>query len=427
MRRRRRRPLAFLPLLLATLPAACAGPPPATPAPRVSGAAAGRTEAAVRAIADGVLRDATFQLVDSAGQRYASADQAPAGTRLRLTSGYNDWRYWNGVLNLAMLRLADVTGEPAYAAFARHNVAFGFDNYRRLQADYDGRKWEYPLAQRFVMEELDDYGAMGASVVEVYRLDPQPRYREYVESAGSYARTRQGRLPDGTLVRAFPRRWTLWADDLYMSVALLARLGQLTGEGRWVDDAARQVINFHRHLFDDSVGLMRHDWYSDTGRPGVAFWGRANGWALLAQVDLLERLPRAYPARDTLLALLRRHIDGVARYQSPSGLWHQLLDRDDSYLETSASAMFTYAIARAVEEHWVPPAYAAIARRGWAGLLTRVRADGQVEGVCTGTGVSDDLRDYYARPTPLNDVHGIGTVLLAGTEMLRVERAGGGP
>jgi len=408
----------FILLAIATLAGACTRPRPLpAQSPRT-------TEATVRAIADGVLRDATFAFLDSAGRRYGSPGQAPAGARLRLESGYNDWRYWNGVLNIAMLRLTDALQEPRYAAFARRNVAFGFDSYRWFEPRYDGRKWEYPFAQRFIMEELDDYGAMGASVIEVYRLDPQPRYRAYVEAGGAYALERQSRLPDGTLVRAFPRRWTLWADDLYMGLSLLSRMGELTGDPRYFDESARQVILFHRHLFDDSVGLMRHNWYSDTGQPGVAFWGRANGWALLAQVDLLDRLPRSHPQRDTLLALLRRHVDGVARYQSPSGLWHQLLDRDDSYLETSASAMFTYAIARSVERGWLPRHYAAIARRGWAGVASRVRPDGRVEGVCTGTSVSDDLRDYYDRPTPLNDVHGIGTVLLAGAEMLRLQRAG---
>jgi hypothetical protein len=36
--------------------------------------------------------------------------------------------------------------------------------------------------------------------------------------------------------------------------------------------------------------------------------------------------------------------------------------------------------------------------------------------------VSDSLADYYRRPTPLNDVHGIGAVLLAGTEILHLAK-----
>jgi len=272
------------------------------------------------------------------------------------------------------------------------------------------------------MEELDDCGAMGASLIEVYRNDPQPRYRAYIDSAAKYILTRQYRLEDGTFVRPFPQKWTLWVDDLYMSVSFLARMGELTHEERYFDDAARQVVNFHKYLFNENVGLMHHCWYSDVNRPGVAFWGRGNGWAMVAQVDLLDRLPKNHPERDTLQALLQRHILGIARYQSAEGLWHQLLDKVDSYLETSSSAMFTYSIARAVNKGYINPRYSSIAKRGWEGVMSKIRMDGQVEGVCTGTGVSDDLVFYYHRPAPLNDVHGIGAVLLAGTEILQLPK-----
>jgi rhamnogalacturonyl hydrolase YesR len=181
-----------------------------------------------------------------------------------------------------------------------------------------------------------------------------------------------------------------------------------------------QVINFQKYVFDPSMGLMHHCWYSDVQRPGVAFWGRANGWALLAQVDLLDRLPKNHPKRPQLLNILQRHILGIAHYQSAEGLWHQLLEKTDSYLETSCSAMFTYAIARSVNKGYIEARYASIAQRGWEGVMTKIRPDGQVEGVCTGTSVGDDLVFYYRRPARLNDVHGIGAVLLAGTEILQM-------
>jgi rhamnogalacturonyl hydrolase YesR len=385
---------------------------------------AGETERALRAVADGVLRDATFDFVDSAtGRRYAAPEDAPAGARLRIASAYNDWRYWNGVLNLAMPRVAEALHDVRYADFVRRNIAFAFDHAAYFAARYQGEdRWTYPFAHRFGMVELDDYGAEGASTIEVSAHDADPRYRAYVDSAAAFATTRQDRLPDGTLARDRPRRMTIWADDLFMSVPFLAGMGILTGDRRYLEDAARQVIGFHAHLFDARAGLMFHNWYSDSGRPGVAFWGRANGWAAMAQVELLDRIPRGDPRRDTLLALFRRHVAGLARYQDTTGLWHQLLDRDDSYLETSASAMFTYAIARGVDQGYLDPRYAAVARRGWRGVLSRIRPDGQIQGTCAGTGVSDDLADYYRRPTPLNDVHGIGAVLLAGTELRRLRR-----
>ena len=381
-----------------------------------------QTRDALQKIARAVLQDARFQFVDpKSGSYFNTAEEAPPGASITPVSRYTEWRYWNGVLNVAMIQLGEVLDDPSYPEFSSMNIAFSFDNYRSFEKKYHGEgKWNNPFGQRFIMEELDDCGAMGASVIEVYRNHKQVRYKEYIDQAADHILHRQSRYDDGTLVRSFPRKWTLWADDLYMSVSFLSRMGAWTNDPRYFDDAVRQVINFHKYLFDPPMGLMHHCWYSDTKQPGVAFWGRANGWALLAQVDLLDRLPRQDPRRDTLLILLHRHIDGIVRYQSKTGLWHQLLDKEDSYLETSCSAMFTYAMARAVNKGYCERRNAAAARRGWEGVMSTIHADGQIEGVCTGTGVSDDLTFYYNRPAPLNDVHGIGAVLLAGAEILQM-------
>lgn len=378
----------------------------------------------VRLVADLVLRNATFQFLDQRnGLRYSRPAEAPADAQLRIESPYNDWRYWNGVLNVAMLRLGQVLHDTSYKNFVVKNIAFSFDNCSYFEDRYRGQdKWSYPFGQKIVMQELDDYGAMSASLIEIYGLDPQTRYRTYIDSAAQYIETKQKRLADGTLVRSFPKECTLWADDLYMSVSFLSRMGELTHDEKYFEDAVTQVINFQKYLYDPDKGLMYHCWYSDTKTHGVAFWGRANGWMLLAQIDLLDRLPANFPQRDTLLSLLRRQINGIVRYQDGSGLWHQLLDKPDSYLETSCSAMFTYAISHAVNEGYIDSGFAAVARSGRDGVASRIRSDGLIEGVCVGTGVSDDLGYYYDRPTPLNDVHGIGTVLLAGAEVLQLQK-----
>jgi len=377
------------------------------------------TEKCLRLVADAILKDANFQFIDQKGRKFNTPEEAPANARLRPASAYQDWRYWNGVLNLALLRLSQALDEPRYAEFVSRNIAFNFNHYQFFQERYTGEnKWAYPFGQRFILEELDDCGAMGASVIEVFRNDPQARYKEYIDQAADHILTKQARLEDGTLVRGFPHKWTLWADDLYMGLSLLVRLGELTDDQRYFDDAARQVVNFYQYLFNAEKGLMHHCWYADIQQPGVAYWGRANGWALLAVVDLLDRLPENHPKREALITLLQKHIHGIAQYQSATGLWHQLLDKQDSYLETSCSAIFTYVVARAVNQGYLDPRYGSIAQRGWEGVMTRIRPDGQIEGVCTGTGVGNDLVFYYQRPAPLNDVHGIGFILLAGAEMM---------
>ena len=377
----------------------------------------------LQAIKNEILQKSTYRFIDQqTGKKYTSPQQAEKDVQLWLESPYNDWRYWNGVLNLAMLRLGEVLADTTCIEFVNKNIAFTFDNYRYFQEKYkDQGKWTYPFSQFFIMEELDDCGAMGGTVIEVKKQHPQERYTSYIDKAADHILHKQARLADGTLVRTFPQKWTLWADDLYMGISFLARMGEFTGDRKYFDDAAKQVVNFHVHLFDENMGLMHHCWYSDVNQPGVAFWGRANGWALLAQVELLDRIPADHPQRSTLLTLLRRHILGIAHYQNGEGLWHQLLDKNDSYLETSCSAMFTYAVARAVNKGYIDARYASIARRGWEGVQSKIQQDGQIEGVCAGTGVGDDLVHYYHRPTPLNDIHGIGAVILAGCEVMQIK------
>jgi rhamnogalacturonyl hydrolase YesR len=84
--------------------------------------------------------------------------------------------------------------------------------------------------------------------------------------------------------------------------------------------------------------------------------------------------------------------------------------------------MFVYTIARSVNKYYIEPQYASIAKRGWQGVMSKIHADGQIEGVCTGTVVSNDIDDYYHRPTPLNDVHGVGVILLAGAEIVQLKK-----
>jgi len=200
-------------------------------------------------------------------------------------------------------------------------------------------------------------------------------------------------------------------------------MGALTGERKYYDDAARQVIQMSSRLFDTERGLYDHSWFANTDPDPRFYWGRGAGWALMATAELLSVLPEDHPDRDAVLAIYRRAVKGVASVQSGTGLWHQLLDKTDSYLETSATAMFTFAVARGVNRGWLPPTYAPIAQAGWRALETRVRADGQIEGICVGTTAAYDAVYYYNRPTDLKAMQGYGPVLMAGAEVMAMVRA----
>lgn len=381
------------------------------------------TENIVRRVADNVIKETSFQFVNAkTNEKYNSTKGLAPSIDLKADSKYNKWAYVNGVLTIGMMQTAGVLGDKKYSDYSLHNFAFIFDNLSYFETPYKAKVGKVEYGSVFNITNLDACGAMSAGLFDVDALAQRKDYKAYLERSAAYILTKQMRLPDGTLARPQPRFGTLWADDMFMSIPFLARMGKLTGDNKYFDDAIKQVENFNKYLYDPATGLFFHNYYSDDQTNGVGHWGRSNGWIAMAQVELLNNLPANHPKRAELIKLLLRQIVGYARYQDQTGLWHQLLDKPDSYLETSVTAMYTYAVARAVNQGWINEKYIAIAREGWKGLASKITADGQLQDVCIGTNMDTDIKFYYTRPTELNDTHGLGALLLAGTEMLKAEK-----
>jgi unsaturated rhamnogalacturonyl hydrolase len=172
-------------------------------------------------------------------------------------------------------------------------------------------------------------------------------------------------------------------------------------------------------MFNYDKGLYMHGWIQDMEEHPQFYWARANGWAVMTLVELLEVLPTDYAGRDKVLDLLKRHIRGLANYQSPEGFWHQLIDKNDSYLETSATAIYTYSIARAINRGYVDAkVYGPVICLAWNAVASKVNEKGEVEGTCVGTGMGFDPAFYYYRPTNVFAAQGYGPVMLAGAEMI---------
>lgn len=132
-------------------------------------------------------------------------------------------------------------------------------------------------------------------------------------------------------------------------------------------------------------------------------------------------LPVTHAGRNAIIEQLQAHAKGLAYYQSDKGFWHQLLDKNDSYLETSATAIYAYCFARAINKGWIDAmAYGPAAILAWNAVSTKVNARGQVEGTCVGTGMAFDPAFYYYRPTNVFAAHGYEPVLRAGSEIINL-------
>ena len=174
-------------------------------------------------------------------------------------------------------------------------------------------------------------------------------------------------------------------------------------------------------MFVPEKGLFRHGWVEAMSDHPAFFWGRANGWAILTLCEVLDALPENHPQRGVVLGYLQAHVRGLAERQGVDGFWHQLLDKNDTYLETSATAIFTYCIAHAINKGWIDAmAYGPVAQLGWSAVATAINAQGQVLGTCVGTGMAFDPAFYAYRQVSPFAAHGYGPVIWAGAEMIKL-------
>lgn len=347
---------------------------------------------------------------------------------MKVQSKYLDWHYTNGVTNIALMELGDKLGTSKYENYVLKNMNFIFDDANQ---DYFHRLYDQTLEQEgwravnhvnwhmiYRNKRLDDNGPMGASLIVLNRRHPEQAFQKYIDQTDHHLMVSEPRLADGTIARLWPHVNTIWADDAFMALSFLVRMGEATGDAKYFDDAANQILNYTRYLWCPEKGLYYHCYHTDNKAHGVAHWSRANGWVFMATADLLARMPADHPMREDVIRNFRMQADGLIRYQGANGLWHQLLDKEDSYEEITGTAMFVFGIARGVKQGWLHPDYIYVAWEGLKGMLTKITPKGDVTAICAGTGIMPALSFYYNRPQWKNDPMGEGPVLRALVEMI---------
>jgi len=314
-------------------------------------------------------------------------------------------------------------GDTRYKDYTTRYLGFIIDlaEFYNENPDLDVNKHS-PVHTVIKPGKLDHTGAMSAAMIKSIKyFEDQNNYDPVIENFINHIYHKQYRLTDGTLARNVPHPNTLWLDDMFMSIPALAQMGKYTGKSEYFDDAVKQVIQFSKRMYNHEQDLYMHGWVEQMDVHPQFHWARANGWAVMAMVELLDVLPTAHSGYTDVVKQLQSHVKGLAHYQDGTGFWHQLLDRNDTYLETSATAIFTYCITRAINLGLIDPyAYAPVVILGWNAVATKINDIGQVEGTCIGTGMGFDPSFYYYRDVDVLAAHGYGPVILAGSEIMKL-------
>lgn len=341
---------------------------------------------------------------------------------------YDKWDYTAGLALRGLERVGAQTGDPRFAAYVKRSI----DSL----VGRDGAIAGY-TPDEYNLDQINE----GRALFALADRTRDARYARAADRLRDQLRT-QPRTPEGGFwhKKIYPQQ--MWLDGLYMAEPFYTQYALRHGDTSAMNDVARQFLLVARHLRDPRTGLYYHAWDATHRQPwadsatGLSpnFWGRADGWLLMAALDVLDYLPKRHRDRAELVRVTQRLADAVADVQDPvTGLWWQVLDqpnRDRNYLEASASAMFVYAFAKGARLGILPLSFRARAERGFDGMLAKfvtVGRDGlvSISGICKVAGLGGNPpRDgsyayYVSEPVVSDDYKGVGAFILAASELGR--------
>ncbi|WP_207428531.1 glycoside hydrolase family 88 protein [Pedobacter sp. SYSU D00535] len=336
------------------------------------------------------------------------------------------WTYDQGTVMEGIAAVWKRTGDGKYFDFIKR----GMD----LFIQPDGSIRTYKLADYNI-----DNVKNGRALLVLYKVTGQEKYLKAAQllrqQLSTHPRTNEGGFWHK---KVYP--YQMWLDGLYMGQPFYAEYAAMTNDHEAFNDIARQFILMEKHSVHPATGLLYHGYDEsrqqkwadkETGR-SPHFWGRAMGWYGMGLVDALEYFPANHPKRDSVIAILNRFATAVQKVQdAKSGVWYDILDRPTgkgNYLESSASSMFVYALAKGIRLGYLPQSYLPVVEKGYQGLqkefIEVVNADRvnltktvSVSGL-GGSPYRDGSYEYYLSEKVItNDPKGVGAFILAANEM----------
>lgn len=345
----------------------------------------------------------------------------------------NKWNYIDGCMITAVLAMHDITGEARYLRFADDFVGWYVQEDGAIRT-YDPK--EYNL----------DNICPGRNLFALYDRTGREKYRRAMDTVRAQLTT-MPRTKEGSFWHKQIYPWQVWLDGLYMAQPFYMQYETRYNRMRGCRDSFEQFARAEKHMRDPATGLYYHGydesramyWADPVTGCSQNFWLRAIGWLAVALVDTLEVMDeQLYYEYRKLQALLRSLADALLPWQDAGGMLYQVVDRGDApgnYLETSGTALVAYALLKAVRLGYLPPKYRPFAEHAFFGTTDRYLtrgADGALRlgGICLVAGLGGpqhrdgSLAYYFSEPVVENESKGVAPLLLACTELLRLQKEG---
>ena len=332
-------------------------------------------------------------------------------------SFFAQWFYAIMVGHYGLLRSSTVTGNVNQQKYFLDSVGLMAHYYDYIQYEIEHLGIMPCFLQRSVkLDHLDPIGTIGINMAEYYFMTSDPQALNVLYALKDAITQKVPRDESGTINRGK----VMWSDDTFMSVPFLVRLGKVFSHEKYFDDAYTQIRTYFDKMYMDDKGVFSHIYYRDEEAQSKVCWGRGNGWVVWAMCEFLDIVPETYKNYHSVVAMFKQMIKGVCKFQDKSGMWHNLLDMEESFIETSCSCMFLYGLLRGYNKKILDNEVVPNIEAAYKGICERaIDEQGNVFGVCKGSGCSKDWKMYEALVTVTNDDHGTGIMIAALCEYMK--------
>ncbi|HEX7730733.1 MAG TPA: glycoside hydrolase family 88 protein [Terracidiphilus sp.] len=344
--------------------------------------------AAVAFGAQGAMVRAAGAASPAGGAPSESVERIARARRAALTLQRKDWE--QGILAQALLESGDREGVILLTRGAM------------VQQTADGRMGVV------VSGGATDAAMGGAAYAQAAEWTGEPAMKEAVARLTEWIRVKAPRAADGTISHVM-ESVEMWSDGLNGAPPFLAAVG-------FYDEALRQIEGYKRRLWNPEKKLLAHIWDERKGAlTDGSFWGGGNGWAAAGLARVWRSLPVSRSAeRAQVAGFARELIDGCLRYQRADWLFHNVIDRPESFVETNLAQMLAYAVYEGVRAGWLGPEYRARADRMRAAARAKMDAEGFVQGVCGAPefaqpGISTEAQAFAILMETAGDRQGVGS------------------
>lgn len=255
--------------------------------------------------------------------------------------------------------------------WGEHELAYLMAKESVLRQAADGR-----LSVLYTDNGVTDPAASGEVVFRMGEATGEAEFLEAHRKMLDYLLNQAPRNPDGILHHTLNSP-EIWVDSFYMAPPYLAAAGHPS-------EAIQQINGFRALLWNADQQLYSHRWHCEEARfVNEKFWGVGNGWAIASLARVIDLLPRTLKAeKEQLIRFNLENLDGCLSHLRPDGLFHDIVNDRDSFVETNLSQMIAYGIFRGIRSGWCPDSYLEPALRLREAAHAKVDEHGFVQGVC---------------------------------------------